>query len=383
MTSTTDAKAESASIVPWPVLHPTAQTAYNEILWHRGLAKADVARRIGVSRTRMTAVGRELELAGLVTQGGREARPTLGRPGDILVAAPDRFHFLGVHVRARELVAAVIDMDNSVVWEASASAPELGSAMLFEQCHRWLAEARSAGFRVAALAVCGSFQQLDDGPVGVNLRTVIGEADRIRLSKQIGGPVWVEDDMVALTAFEQWPRLGEGQDSMALVALGPQIGFGVVTDRKIIVGAHRMAGRFAHVPVAPDGPPCPLGHHGCLWSVASVTSILAQCPGAHTLGEVDQRAETDASAARVLERAARGLGAAIGHIVNLVDPDKVLLTGEARALLRGREEQLMAGMRAVALGAEPHIEVTDFGFIEWAHSAASLGLYRTLGGNRI
>ncbi|TXN32500.1 ROK family protein [Lacisediminihabitans profunda] len=382
MTSTPDTHAAPSSISPWPALHPTAQAAYNQILWNRGLAKADIARRLGVSRTRMTAVGRELEVAGLVVTAGRETSSTRGRPGDTLVAAPNSYHFLGIHVRGRQLVAAVIDLENRVVWEAEATVPELGAKVLFEHCSRWLSDARSAGFRVAAIAFCGSFQQLDDTPLGVDLRKVIGEDDRARFSKQMGGPVWVEDEMVALTAFEQWPRLGEGQDSMALIAVGPQIGFGIVTDRRIVVGAHRMAGRFAHVPVAPDGPPCPLGHRGCLWSVSSVSSILAQASDAATLAEVVERAESEPSIGLILAAAARGLGAVVGHIANLIDPDKVVLAGEARYLLQGRDEDFRAGLSAVSLGAEPLVETTDFGFVEWANAAAALALYRTLGGDR-
>ncbi|MFB2600018.1 ROK family protein [Herbiconiux sp. P17] len=380
MPSPRDASDRSQPIVSWPSLHPTTQAAYNQILWNGGLAKADVARRLGVSRTRMTAVGRELEDAGLVSAGGRGVRSSLGRPGDILIAVPDRYHFLGVHVRARHLVAAVIDLENRVVWEAGSSVAEVDSAALLEHCERWLTEARTAGFRVAALAVCGSFEQIDDARFG--LRDVIGEADRARLSAEIGGPVWVEDDMVALTAFEQWPRLDDGQDSLALVSVGAQIGFGLVADRKIIVGAHRTAGRFAHVPVAPAGPICPLGHSGCLWGMSSVASILAQS-GAATLDEVMRRAADEPILEEILLAAARGLGAAVGHVANLVDPDKVVLTGDARRLLAARDDAFRAGLRAVALGAEPLIELADFGLTEWARAAAALGLYRTLGGTGI
>jgi predicted NBD/HSP70 family sugar kinase len=378
-----DLPANPTSLVAWPSLHPTTQAAYNQILWNGGMAKAEVARRLGVSRTRMTVVGRELEVAGMITQGPRQERSTVGRPGDILIAAPDRFHFLGIHVRGTQLVAAVIDLENRGVWEATASLQELSAAVLVEQCQRWLSEVRSKGYRVAAVAVCGSFQQLANAPTGVGLRTVIGEDDRIQLSEQIGGPVWLEDDMVALTAFEQWPRLADGQDSMALVAVGSEIGFGIVADRRIIVGAHRTAGRFSHVPIVPNGPLCPLGHRGCLWSVASVTSILAQVSGARSIEEVAQRAEFDSTASTVLASAAHGLGAAVGYLVNLVDPDKVVLAGDARVVLEGREAEFRAGLSEVALAAEPLIELTEFGFVEWARAAAALGLYRTLGGDRI
>ena len=365
------------------MLHPTEQAAYNEILWNGGLAKADLARRLGVSRTRMTAVGRELELAGLVAPAGREARTTRGRPGDTLVALPDRFHFLGVHVRARQLVAAVIDLENRVVWESDAVVSNMSAELILDRCREWLEEARAAGFVVAAVAFCGSYEQLDDAPPGVTLRAILDDGERARFAERLGGPVWVEDDMVALTAFEHWPRLADGQDSMALIALGSQIGFGIVIDRRIVVGAHRTAGRFAHVLVADDGPVCPLGHRGCLWGMSSISSILEQIPGVDTFEEAVQSAATDPASARVLDAAAWGLGAGVAQIANLLDPDKVVLAGEARRLLDGREDRFDDGLSDAHLGAVPIIETTDFGFVEWARAAAALALYRSLGGNRV
>jgi predicted NBD/HSP70 family sugar kinase len=94
-------------------------------------------------------------------------------------------------------------------------------------------------------------------------------------------------------------------------------------------------------------------------------------------------AASDDRSRQVLTSAARGLGAAVGHLANLVDPDKVVLAGDARTLLDGRDDDFRAGMLEVSLGAEPMVELTDFGFVEWARAAAALGLYRTLGGDRI
>lgn len=233
---------------------------------------------------------------------------------------------------------------------------------------------------MAALAVCGSAERIDGAAEGVGLHAVAPETARSAWEREFGIPVWAEDDVVALTAFEQWPRLAEGEDSMALISLGREIGFGLVADRKIILGAHRRAGRFSHVQVAYDGVRCPLGHRGCLWAESSTTSIVDGVDGARTFGEVIERAEAGERVARErLARAARGIGAAAGHILNLLDPDKVILTGDSPSVLDSRAEDFEEGMRSVYAAPDPPvIEVTTFDFLEWARAAAGLALYRRL-----
>lgn len=381
MTSTPDDVVTPSGPGPgWPKLHPTTQAAYNRILWNGGLSKSEVAKKLGLSRTRMTAIARDLEAAGLIVEGGREQRASTGRPAEVLHARTDLFHFLGVHVRANEVVAAGTDLSNKVVWERRRQIHELDVRVVAELCRDWLAEAKASGLRVAALAVCGSMERIDGAAEGVGLHVVAPEAARSEWERQFGVPVWAEDDVVALTMFEQWPRLAEGQDSMALISLGREIGFGLVADRKVILGAHRRAGRFSHVQVASGGGPCPRGHRGCLWAESSTASIVNDVAGAQTLGEVLDLAAAGGQAARErLARAARGIGVAAGHILNLLDPDKVILTGDSPSILDSRAGDFEEGMRTVYTVPDPPvIEVTVFDFVDWARAAASLALYRRL-----
>jgi predicted NBD/HSP70 family sugar kinase len=249
-----------------------------------------------------------------------------------------------------------------------------------ELAGRWLQETATS-FRVAAVAVCGPLGRAGLDPASQRMRG-IDQRLQAEFTAEHSVPLWVEDDVVALTAFEQWPQLDEGQDSMVLISVGEEIGFGLVTDRKIVRGAHRAAGRFDHVPVLADGPECPLGHRGCLWSVCSTTAVARAVPGASSMAEVAARADAgDAASADVMTRAADGLGTAAGHLVNLLDPDKVVLTGESHTVLRGRFESFHSALRRVHLdGGNVEVGMPDFDFVEWARAAAALAVYRTLSG---
>jgi len=362
----------------WPELHPTTQAAFNQVLWHGGLPRTEIARKLGLSRTRLTAITRDLEEAGLLVEGGREQRSTTGRPAEMLHAVTTAYQFLGLHLHNNAVIAALVDLDGRVVWEGSATPDTESPDELVDLAGRMLRKA-STSFRVAAVAICGPLARVGLNAASARIRA-LDDSLRERFETEWSVPLWVDDDVVALTAFEQWPQLADGQDSMVLISVGEEIGFGIVNDRRIVRGARRAAGRFDHIPVLADGPECPLGHRGCLWSVCSTTAVTRAVPDGGSLTEIAARAEAgDALSAEILERAAAGLGTAAGHLVNLLDPDKLVLTGESHTVLRGRIETFRSALRATDLGGQDvEVDMPQFDFVEWARAAAALALYRSV-----
>ncbi|WP_165759532.1 ROK family transcriptional regulator [Rathayibacter oskolensis] len=372
------AAARPNGIARWPEMHPTTQAAFNRVLWSGGLPRTEIARKLGLSRTRLTAITRDLEEAGFLVEGGREQRSTTGRPAEMLHAVTTAYQFLGLHLHGASVTAALVDLDGRVVWEDDAALGTDSPEELVELAGRMLREVSEA-FRVAAVTICGPLARVGLDSAAARIRA-IDDSLRDRFEVEWGLPLWVDDDVIALTAFEQWPRLGEGQDSMVLISVGEEIGFGLVTHLAIMRGARRAAGRFDHIPVVADGPECPLGHRGCLWSVCSTTAVLHAVPGAGSLSEIAERADSgDPLCAAVLERAATGLGTAAGHLVNLLDPHKLVLTGESHTVLRNRQSAFDSALAITRLGGgEIEIDLQEFDFVEWARAAAALGLYRCL-----
>lgn len=372
------ATSPPAGVERWPELHPTTQAAFNRVLWSGGLPRTEIARLLGLSRTRLTSITRDLEQAGLLVEGRREQRSSTGRPAEMLHAVTTAYQFLGLHLHGSAVTAALVDLDGRVAWESAAELATDTSDELVQLAGRFLEEA-SATFRVAAVAVCGPLARVGLDSASARIRA-IDDDQRERFEREWSIPLWVDDDIIALTAFEQWPRLGEGQDSMVLISVGEEIGFGLVTHLAIMRGATRAAGRFDHIPVVEGGPECPLGHRGCLWSVSSTTALLAAVPEASCLGDIAALADAgDERASALLLRAATGLGTAAGHLTNLLDPHKLVLTGESHTVLRGRMEAFHTALRETHLApGEVEVDLQEFDFVEWARAAAALGLYRVI-----
>lgn len=360
----------------WPTLHPTTQAAFNRILWERGLPRIEIARQLGLSRTRLTSITRDLQTAGLVTAAGLEQRSATGRPAEMIVARYDAYHFLGLHLDGEVAAVAAVTLDNEAVWQRRSAPTAMTPQTVGSLSARWHREAVGAGLRIAGLAVCGPWNRYGE-PTGTSRLSSLRQAlDDLHLPV----PVWVEDDIFALTALEQWPLLPEGQDSMVLVSVGPEVAFSVVADRKIIAGAHGRAGRFGHLRVSTAGASCPYGHQGCLWATASTTAILAAVPGAMSVRDVAARAAGgDHRSRHVLQQAARGLGVAVGQLVNLIDPDKVVVVGDGPPIMSVASDLFRSSLSETApAGGDVNVDVAGIEDVEWARAAASLAVYRTL-----
>ncbi|WP_344280497.1 ROK family protein, partial [Actinomadura napierensis] len=159
------------------------------------------------------------------------------------------------------------------------------------------------------------------------------------------------------------------------------IGAGIVVGGGVFRGAHGFAGELGHLVADPSGPGCPCGGLGCLEQIAGQEAMLraAGIPQARTVtgpdGSVgallDRLNAGDAAALAAVDRAGRALGGALASVVNLFDPDAIVLGGVFSPLAEWirppLEAVLAAGPGTLRRGAPP-VEVSGL-----AEGAAVLG----------
>ena len=156
------------------------------------------------------------------------------------------------------------------------------------------------------------------------------------ISQALSRPVRVENDANCFALSEASDGAGAGQPVVFGVILGTGCGGGIVVHGTVIQGPHRVAGEWGHNPLPwpqPDelpGRACWCGKHGCLETWVAGPSLARDCDGegAHDASGIPARAaagETKARAAlaRHTDRLARGLA----QVVNLLDPDVIVLGG--------------------------------------------------------
>lgn len=159
--------------------------------------------------------------------------------------------------------------------------------------------------------------------------TSLGE----HLRRELRLPVTVINDVHAHGVGEALHGAGRGHRTVLVVAVGTGIGGALVVDGEPVVGAHGAAGHVGHLPVPEAaGLPCTCGRAGHLEGLASGHGLRAahrartgqDLPGREV---VALAAGGDEGARTLLVAAARATGRAVGALLNVLDPDVVVVGG--------------------------------------------------------
>ena len=210
---------------------------------------------------------------------------------------------------------------------------------------------------------------------------------RDRVAAAIGLPVLLENDANAAAYGEYWRGAGEGCSSMVLLTLGTGVGGGLVLGGELWRGADGMAGEIGHITVDPGGRTCRCGNAGCLETYASATGIvdryreLSGLEEAVSAEEVHRRAhEGDPNARQSYREAGRSLGMAFAALVNLLNPERIVVGGgvlPAWDLFMPAAEQEMRRRAFVAAASRVRLAPAALGDLAGVTGAAGL-LWRQL-----
>jgi predicted NBD/HSP70 family sugar kinase len=201
------------------------------------------------------------------------------------------------------------------------------------------------------------------------------------LQSQMKVPVYIDNDVNTLTLSEKWLNKGLPEDNFIVITIGRGVGMGIVINGKIYRGKGGGAGELGHVVVDPNGPLCDCGKHGCLESFISDRALVNTArrevnPEIADLDELIQRANAgQPEAVQVLARAGKILGIQIANLINIFDPNLIIISGEGirmgdvffNPVRAAFHECVMPG-----LSEDIKIRVDSWGDDIWALGAASL-----------
>jgi glucokinase len=173
------------------------------------------------------------------------------------------------------------------------------------------------------------------------------------MSERLGLPVFVDNDSNLALLAEHRRGAARGTRQALMLALGTGIGGGIVIDGKLYRGAGGAAGELGHLVVDMHGPDCPgdCPGQGCLEVVASGDAIgqAGVAAGVGSGEEVSGQYVTelahagDEAAVEALAAVGRGLGAGLTSLVNVFNPEVIVIGGGAVAA----GELLLGPARAV------------------------------------
>ena len=167
------------------------------------------------------------------------------------------------------------------------------------------------------------------------------------LEKHLEVPVYVENDCNACTLGVHVAELGSKPRHVVGIFLGTGIGAGIILDGKLFSGFNRTAGEIGHMVIEVGGPKCGCGNRGCFEALASRSAIFRRIQTAVKDGQktvlVDMLGDNlddlrsgdlrkalrkgDKFVEKVIEEAAEYTGIAVGNIINLINPECIVLGG--------------------------------------------------------
>ncbi len=369
-------------------------TILNSIKTNGAIPRAEIARLTGLSPATVTGITAELIQDNLVFE--KESGDSSGGRRPIMLAInPNGGCVVGIKVMEDHALGALTDLEASLLGKQSYpltdTSPEGISRSLSELVAELLKISENPVPNLMGVGV-GLAGIVEAGQGLVRQSPFFGWNDvplRDMIQNRVNVPVYVDNDVNTLAFAEKWFGAGRGVDNFLVVTVGRGIGLGIVSNGQFNHGARGGAGEIGHTVIQPGGELCACGKRGCLEMYASEPALLRQAAKAFELGQLSSLPKTpeelialaasgEKAAQEIFARAGELLGQSIANLVNIFNPQRVLINGEGvRAgdwlfdpMRVSIDEHAMPSLRQ-----DVSILVEPLGDDAWARGAASLVLH--------
>ena len=247
---------------------------------------------------------------------------------------------LGIDLGGTKIAAVVLAEDGNVIWETRVPSPRDEYHATIEAIASLIVDGeRAAGQSCSVgIGIPGALSRATGLVRNANSTWLIGRPFHEDLERRLGRPIRLANDANCLALSEAMDGAGAGADVVFAVILGTGVGGGLAVHERIVTGVNAIAGEWGHNPLPwPDdeerpGPACYCGKHGCIETFLSGPGLALDYRG---------RAGTSARGEEVVERARRGeraaaealaawerrLAKSLATVINVVDPDVIVVGG--------------------------------------------------------
>ena len=360
------------------------------------VSRAEIARLAGLPPPTITSIVNHFIDAGLVretelTRFDDNGSPSLGRR-PIGLELNERAAFtVGVKLRRDGMTVAVTDLAGRLEHHAdhklSSRSPEEVLAQVAATARSAVGECGLEEARILGVGV--GMPGLIDHARGVCRYSPLlgwGSVDVARiLEERCAWRVYVDNDVNMMTAAQMAFGSGRGLQCVLVVTIGEGVGLGIAIHGEIYRGASGGAGEFGHTKVR-SRLRCECGAVGCLEAVVSEEGIVTQVAalGRRVKG-VDEIVELalggDEPIRAVLKNAGIVLGESVGNLLNLFNPELLIVTGEGVRMGEILLEPMRQAIEETAFGllsSDTRILVEQLGDEAWAQGAASIVVHDLL-----
>ncbi len=393
---------ESARTTARDIRRGNRATVLTKLFFDGPLSRLELSQATGLSTATVSNVTGELVDEALIVEAG-QVESDGGRPRVLLRVDPGYAHIIGIDVGETGVQVELFDL--AMQRKAAVDQP--------------LPTARPEPAAVAAQVAAGTREVLlqagvtDENVLGIGIgvpgtvehgRSALVHAPTIGWQgapladllrdRGLNMPLFIENGAKTQGQAEMWFGAGRRARHAVIVLVGSGVGAAVITDGNTFRGVSSSAGEWGHTTIVYGGRPCRCGSRGCLEAYVGAEGIIDryhQLRGAKQLPDADEAsqiaaifaaAEKSKPAAHLLAETVGYLGAGIANLINLLNPERVVLGGWTGLALGDRLPEIRAAAKAHAL-AHPYgqttIELCELGPDAVAFGAATLPVADLLG----
>lgn len=333
--------------------------------------RAKVAAASGLSPGSVTNVVSDLMAEGIVQETGSIPSDG-GRPVAVLETVPSGAAFIGVDVGERGVAAELFDLRLAMLDREFCEA----------ESHLSTPSHVAGALTAAVTAVRDRNAEIGSRLVGIGLGLpgIVeepGTDHSVLYAQNLGWPpiaigellpisdvpVLADNGAKTLAAAELWFGAARNAQQAAVALLGRGVGLAITSNGRTLRGSRSSAGEWGHCKVTIGGPECGCGSRGCLESYVGAAGILRRWAdtgapvdgtGWRALSSLVQAAgDGDPAALRVVDETITILGTALGNVVNLFNPDRIVVGGWVGILLMSRYAEAIATTTKAASLSRP------------------------------
>lgn len=378
---------------------PLRQQIFEHVRGAGRAARTDVTRALSISAGSATTLTADLIAAGFLREVEGLPRETgRGRPPVALEVVSEACHVIGIKLSDEVHSAVLTDFSGQMVADASLPTPPTRKSQsdLLDEIAVLIARLlESSGKELCDIAAVGiGLSGIVDHKTGtVPWSPLLAEREMdlaAAFVARFGLPLHLDNDANVLTLAELWFGAGRSMTDFAVVTIEHGVGMGLVLDNRLFRGSRGMGLELGHTKVQLDGALCRCGQRGCLEAYLADYALAReaatalhrnprnlQSPNA-MLDALFAQAKAGNEAARtIFRRAGRYLSVGLANVIQLFDPELIILSGERMQYDYLYADEVLAEMRKLTLndGRVPcRIETHAWGDLVWARGASALAL---------
>jgi predicted NBD/HSP70 family sugar kinase len=363
-------------------------------------SRARIAHETGLNKATVSSLVAELTDRGLVSAGDIDRAGSVGRPGLIVHLDGTAVCGIGVELNVDYAATLVLDLRGEVLFEhrIALDVPALGVDRTLDAVAGLVAEAAAAAAARGAapvgvtVAVPGLIRSLDG--VATYAPNIgwhdVPVLDGLRSRIDLGCPVRVEND-ANLSAIAEW-AMGSEARTADLVYLTGEVGVGggVIVADQLLRGAGGLAGEVGHTSLGDPAAVCACGRRGCWETAVGLSALLREAADPDDpvrdpardletrLAEIVRRADDgDRRTLAALEKVGTALGTGAAVLINVFNPQVIILGGYFAVVGRFLTEPMTAELRARVFApdlAGARVVLSTLGFTAAVRGGAHVAL---------